>query len=282
MHHDTSTQILLSLYFNDIPQIPFLTAQEEIDLTRKAQKGDSMARKKILEANLRFVISKVKKYRDQTRHLDFSDLIQEGNIGFLHAIDKFDPDAGFRLTTFALFWIRQSVEKAIADTDRTIRSPRHQVEAYFSYAKKRRVLLRTMTSKLTTEQVFDKLGITQKERVIIEDVQRTEQSIDTPLSADRTTTFHDILSHTTDLLNRIDLEKVYTAIISILQKSTSPNSIKRLVVAHRYELLGHKRLPRSEICDLYDITQSKYDRYLREFRNRIMTTKRISDVLHNL
>src|SRR5215203_7263921 len=100
-----------------------LTHQEEIDLSKRAKQGDKAARKRLIEKNLRLVVSIAKKSRG--RGLSFEDLIQEGNIGLMKALEKFDPDRGFRFSTYATWWIRQAVQKAVADKGRTIRVPVH-------------------------------------------------------------------------------------------------------------------------------------------------------------
>ena len=114
------------LYLREIGKIPLLSAEEEMDLARRIVEGDKKAKDKMAEANMRLVVSIAKRYSG--RGLDFLDLIQEGNTGLLRAVEKFDPDKGFKFSTYATWWIRQAITRAIADQARTIRIPVHMVE----------------------------------------------------------------------------------------------------------------------------------------------------------
>ena len=129
------------LYLREIGKIPLLTPEEEADLAERIVKGDKKAKDKMVEANMRLVVSIAKRYGG--RGLDFLDLIQEGNTGLLRAVEKFDPDKGFKFSTYATWWIRQAITRAIADQARTIRIPVHMVETINKVLR--------MTRKLTTE-----------------------------------------------------------------------------------------------------------------------------------
>src|SRR3712207_1440696 len=117
------TPELIPGYFARIDKGQLLTHEEEIDLSKRAKAGDERARQRLVEKNLRLVVSVAKKYRGMG--LPFEDLIQEGNLGLMKAVEKFDPDRGFRLSTYATWWIRQAVQRAVADKGRTIRVPVH-------------------------------------------------------------------------------------------------------------------------------------------------------------
>src|SRR3954454_7609771 len=124
---------LISGYFAQIGKGKLLTHQEEIDLSRRTKKGDRAARKRLIEKNLRLVVSIAKKSRG--RGLPFEDLIQEGNIGLMTAVGKFDSDRGFRFSTYATWWIRQTIQRAVADKGRTIRIPVHMGEMFRKMAR---------------------------------------------------------------------------------------------------------------------------------------------------
>src|SRR5215467_14622680 len=111
------------LYLNEIGYHPLLTKKEEVDLARKSKKGDKIARKKLIEGNLRLVVKIARRYLG--RGLSLSDLIEEGNLGLIHSVEKFDPERGFRFSTYSTWWIRQSIERAIMNQARTIRLPIH-------------------------------------------------------------------------------------------------------------------------------------------------------------
>src|SRR3954469_5982398 len=123
---DPETPELIASYLVKISRDRLLTHPEELELSRRAREGDKRARQRLIEKNLRLVVSVAKKYRGYG--LPFEDLIQEGNIGLMKAVEKYDPDRGFRFSTYATWWIRQAVQRAVADKGRTIRVPVHMNE----------------------------------------------------------------------------------------------------------------------------------------------------------
>jgi len=140
------------LYLREIGKIPLLNAEEELALAQKVVAGDKRAKDKMAEANMRLVVSIAKRYSG--RGLDFLDLIQEGNTGLLRAVEKFDPDKGFKFSTYATWWIRQAITRAIADQARTIRIPVHMVETINKLLRTQR----RMTQELNREPTIDELA----------------------------------------------------------------------------------------------------------------------------
>ncbi len=140
------------LYLREIGKIPLLSAEEELALAQKVVAGDKKAKDKMAEANMRLVVSIAKRYSG--RGLDFLDLIQEGNTGLLRAVEKFDPDKGFKFSTYATWWIRQAITRAIADQARTIRIPVHMVETINKLLRTQR----RMTQELNREPTIDELA----------------------------------------------------------------------------------------------------------------------------
>ncbi|MBF0963704.1 MAG: sigma-70 family RNA polymerase sigma factor, partial [Actinomyces sp.] len=140
------------LYLREIGKIPLLSAEEEMDLARRIVEGDKKAKDKMAEANMRLVVSIAKRYSG--RGLDFLDLIQEGNTGLLRAVEKFDPDKGFKFSTYATWWIRQAITRAIADQARTIRIPVHMVETINKLLRTQR----RMTQELNREPTIEELS----------------------------------------------------------------------------------------------------------------------------
>lgn len=140
------------LYLREIGKIPLLNAEEELELAKKVVAGDKRAKDKMAEANMRLVVSIAKRYSG--RGLDFLDLIQEGNTGLLRAVEKFDPDKGFKFSTYATWWIRQAITRAIADQARTIRIPVHMVETINKLLRTQR----RMTQELNREPTIEELG----------------------------------------------------------------------------------------------------------------------------
>lgn len=149
------TPELIPGYFARIDKGKLLTHREEIELSQRTKAGDTRARKRLTEKNLRLVISVAKKYRGMG--LPFEDLIQEGNLGLMKAIDKFDPDRGYRFSTYATWWIRQAVQRAVADKGRTIRVPVHMGEKIRKMARTYNELSAKLEREPTDEEVAEKL-----------------------------------------------------------------------------------------------------------------------------
>ena len=149
------TPDLIPGYFARIDKGKLLTHEEEINLSRRAKAGDVRARQRLVEKNLRLVVSVAKKYRNMG--LPFEDLIQEGNIGLMKAIDKFDPDRGYRFSTYATWWIRQAVQRSVADKGRTIRVPVHMGEKIRKMARAYNELSAALEREPTDEEVARKL-----------------------------------------------------------------------------------------------------------------------------
>lgn len=151
-YFDDASDDSVRLYLREIGKIPLLSAEEELELAQRVVAGDKRAKDKMAEANMRLVVSIAKRYSG--RGLDFLDLIQEGNTGLLRAVEKFDPDKGFKFSTYATWWIRQAITRAIADQARTIRIPVHMVETINKLLRTQR----RMTQELNREPTIDELA----------------------------------------------------------------------------------------------------------------------------
>lgn len=160
------------MYLREIGKVPLLTQEEELELARKAGEGDKKAKDKLTEANMRLVVSIAKRYGG--RGLDFLDLIQEGNTGLLRAVEKFDPDKGFKFSTYATWWIRQAITRAIADQARTIRIPVHMVETINKVLRTTRRLTQELNREPTNQEIAEAMGM---EADKIEYVMRIKQDI---------------------------------------------------------------------------------------------------------
>ena len=167
------------LYLREIGKIPLLSQEEEMKLARRIVKGDKKAKDKMVEANMRLVVSIAKRYSG--RGLDLLDLIQEGNTGLLRAVEKFDPDKGFKFSTYATWWIRQAITRAIADQARTIRIPVHMVETINKVLRATRKLTQELNREPTVEEIAKEMDM-EPEKVeyvmkIKQDIASLDQSV---------------------------------------------------------------------------------------------------------
>ena len=160
------------LYLREIGKIPLLSSEEEMELARRIVKGDKKAKDKMIESNMRLVVSIAKRYGG--RGLDFLDLIQEGNTGLMRAVEKFDPDKGFKFSTYATWWIRQAITRAIADQARTIRIPVHMVETINKVIRMTRKLTLELNREPTNEEIAKAL---EMETEKVDYVMRIKQDI---------------------------------------------------------------------------------------------------------
>ncbi len=160
------------MYLREIGKIPLLSQEEELELANRALEGDKKAKDKLAEANMRLVVSIAKRYGG--RGLDFLDLIQEGNTGLLRAVEKFDPNKGFKFSTYATWWIRQAITRAIADQARTIRIPVHMVETINKVLRTTRKLTQELNHEPTNEEIAEAMGMDVEK---IEYVMRIKQDI---------------------------------------------------------------------------------------------------------
>ena len=167
------------MYLKEIGKVPLLTAEEEIELAKRMEEGDEEAKKRLAEANLRLVVSIAKRYVG--RGMLFLDLIQEGNLGLIKAVEKFDYRKGFKFSTYATWWIRQAITRAIADQARTIRIPVHMVETINKLVRVSRQLLQELGREPTPEEIAEKMDIpVERVREIIK-ISQEPVSLETPI-----------------------------------------------------------------------------------------------------
>ena len=188
---DNQYKDYIKLYFNDISKIPLLNYEEEKEVARRIKKWDEEAKKKLIESNLRLVISIAKRYLGS--RLTFSDLIQEGNIGLIKAIEKFDPDKEFKFSTYATWWIKQSITKAIADMTRHVRIPVHLIDEINSYNKTYQLLFQKLGREPTSKEIWQKLWFPIKKIKKLEEVIFWNVSLDREVGDEGRDTLADLL-----------------------------------------------------------------------------------------
>ena len=171
----------VQMYLKEIGKIPFITAQEEKELAKKIEKGDEEAKRKLARANLRLVVSIAKKYIGRSPHLTLLDLIQEGNLGLFRAVEKFDWRRGYKFSTYATWWIRQAISRALADQARTIRIPVHMVETLSKYSQVKRRLLQDLGREPLPEEIAAEMGIEVKKVHHLMRISQQAVSLETPV-----------------------------------------------------------------------------------------------------
>ncbi len=186
----------VKMYLKDIGKVPLLTSEEEIDLAKRMLNGDEYAKAKLSEANLRLVVSIAKRYAGRTS-MQFLDLIQEGNIGLLKAVEKFDYTKGFRFSTYATWWIRQSITRAMADQARTIRIPVHMVETIHKLTRVKRQLLQELGRDPTQEEIAKAMDIPEEKVAEIQKIAQEPISIETPVGEEEDSKMSDFIEDET-------------------------------------------------------------------------------------
>ncbi len=179
LYNEVSVDDTVKMYLKDIGRIPLLSAEEELELAKKMSEGDEYAKRKLSEANLRLVVSIAKKYMG--RGMLFLDLIQEGNLGLMKAVEKFDYNKGFKFSTYATWWIRQAITRAIADQARTIRIPVHMVETINKEVRVARRLLQELGREPTPEEIAKEMGIDEEKVREILKIAQDPVSLETPI-----------------------------------------------------------------------------------------------------
>ena len=169
----------VKMYLKDIGKVPLLSADDEIELAKQMMDGSDDAKRSLSEANLRLVVSIAKRYVG--RGMQFLDLIQEGNLGLMKAVEKFDYQKGFKFSTYATWWIRQAITRAIADQARTIRIPVHMVETINKVVRVSRILLQQLGREPTPEEIAKEMGIPEARVIEIQKIAQDPVSLETPI-----------------------------------------------------------------------------------------------------
>lgn len=226
------------LYLSEIGYSPLLTAEEEVHFSRLALKGDAKARARMIESNLRLVVKIARRYTN--RGLALLDLVEEGNLGLIRAVEKFDPERGFRFSTYATWWIRQTIERAIMNQTRTIRLPIHVVKELNSYLRAARELAHTLDHEPTAEDIAEKLDVSVADVTRMLRLNERVTSVDTPMGgSDNDKALVDMLTDNNDYGPEGEMQEndVREHIMTWLENL---NEKQREVLARRFGLLGYE------------------------------------------
>ncbi len=244
----------VKMYLKDIGRIPLLTAEEEVGLARRMQEDDAGARKRLSEANLRLVVSIAKRYVG--RGMLFLDLIQEGNLGLMKAVEKFDYERGFKFSTYATWWIRQSITRAIADQARTIRIPVHMVETINKLTRVQRVLLQEFGREPTPAEIAEKMGVTEERVREIQKIAQDPVSLETPIGEEEDSHLGDFIEDekTTTPSDSVAFSMLKEQLLGVLDTLT-PREEK--VLRLRYGLDDGKPRTLEEVGREFNVTRER-------------------------
>ena len=242
------------MYLKEIGNVPLLSTEEEVALAQRVEAGDESAKKQLIEANLRLVVSIAKKYVG--RGMPFLDLIQEGNMGLMKAVDKFDYSKGFKFSTYATWWIRQAITRGIADTGRTIRVPVHMVETINKTLRMTRTLLQELGREPTPEEVADRLGVPVARVREVLKISRDPVSLDTPIGEEDDSHLGDFIEDDSAL------SPADSAAFSMLREelSTALESLtdrERQVVQLRFGLIDGRARTLEEVGKEFNVTRER-------------------------
>ena len=270
MERESETPELLARYLSHIGRGDLLTHQEEIELSNAAKAGDARARQRLIEKNLRLVVSVAKKYRGYG--LPFEDLIQEGNIGLMKAVEKFDPDRGFRFSTYATWWIRQAVQRAVADKGRTIRVPVHMTEKMRKMGRAFGELLSASGRDPTEEEIAERLGWSVEEVRAATRATPDATSLNKALGAEEgSTELMDVVedahaSETSDtVIQEMETAGLWAAVGRLPERA-------RYVLVRRYGLDGREKSTLADLAEELDLSRERI-RQIQSEAERLLQTE---------
>lgn len=273
------TEDPVRMYLKEIGTVALLTAEEELELAKRKTEGDPIAKEKLIEANLRLVVSIAKRYTG--RGMSFLDLVQEGNLGLIKGVEKFDYTKGYKLSTYATWWIRQSVTRALADHARTIRVPVHMVETINRMSKMQRKLTLELGYEPSTKELADALDMTEDKVLEIMQIAREPASLETPIGEEDDSNLGDFVADNNTVTPEANIESVMLREhIDVLLKDLKDR--EREVIILRFGLRdGHPRTL-EEVGKIFSVTRERIRQIeakaLRKLRNPVRS-KKIKDFL---
>jgi len=264
MHSDSIERVLeqdglaiddpVRMYLKEIGKIELLSQDEEKELAEKMMEGDEAAREKLVVANLRLVVSIAKRYVN--KGMFFLDLIQEGNLGLMKAVEKFDPNMGFKFSTYATWWIRQAITRAIADQARTIRIPVHMVETIHKVSRYQREMIQELGREPTADEIAAKMGMTtDKVREIIK-IAQDPVSLETPIGEEEDSHLGDFIpDEETPTPNDAASQTILREVIEKELETLTPREAK--VIRLRFGLIDGKTRTLEEVGQEFQITRER-------------------------
>ena len=251
----TTDRSSMVIYLEEINRIPLLTREEEVHLASEVKRGSKKAKEKLIKANLRFVVNVAKKYQNQGISLE--DLINEGNLGLITAVDKYDVDRGYHFISYAVWWIKQSILKAISEKSRMIRLPLNRANELLQIEKAKRQIERNKGAEADIDEIADFLAM-EKERVTeVINASKSIASLESPLSSDKDANSIEELMEDSDnegpehaTINRALQESITEALSTLDEREAE-------IIRYRFGLDGAQRLSLKEIGDKYQLTKER-------------------------
>ena len=242
------------MYLKEIGKVPLLSAEEEIELAKRMELGDQEAKKRLAEANLRLVVSIAKRYVG--RGMLFLDLIQEGNLGLIKAVEKFDYAKGFKFSTYATWWIRQSITRGIADKGKTIRVPVHMVETINKTLRMSRNLLQELGREPTSEEIAERLGTTKQKVEEALEISRDPVSMDSPIGEEEDSSLGDFIEDENMLSpsDSADYQMLKKELVNALDTLTDR---ERKVIELRFGLIDGQARTLEEVGKEFKVTRER-------------------------
>lgn len=251
---EAATDDSVKMYLKDIGQVSLLRPEEELELARRMSEGDMEAKNRLSEANLRLVVSIAKRYVG--RGMQFLDLIQEGNLGLMKAVEKFDYTKGFKFSTYATWWIKQSITRAIADQARTIRIPVHMVETINKTGRVSRQLLQTLGREPTTAEIAEKMGLTEEKVIEIQKIAQDPVSLEKPIGEEEDSHLGDFIEDNT---SASPAEKAETRMLKehLLEVLSTLTPRENEVIRKRYGLDDSRPKTLEEVGREFNVTRER-------------------------
>jgi RNA polymerase primary sigma factor len=264
----------LQLFLKDIGKVRLLTAQEEVDLARRIERGDLDAKQKMVESNLRLVVSIAKNYRNQG--LPFLDLIQEGMFGLIRAVEKFEWQRGLKFSTYATWWIRQAVARAIADKARTIRVPVHVVERMQKMHRAERHLWTQLAREPSLDEIANEAGLPLQQAIEVRAAARASTSLDQPIGEQEDAVFGDLVAGEEPLPDEVTERRLQNEALERALESLPERD--RRVLELRYGLRGEEPHTLEHIGRRLGITRERMRQIETESLSRLASLREIEAV----
>ena len=244
----------IKMYLREIGQIPLLSYEEEIEYAQRVLNGEEEAKQKLIESNLRLVVSIAKKHTN--RGLKMLDLIQEGNMGLMKAVEKFEYEKGFKFSTYATWWIRQAITRAIADQGRTIRIPVHMIETINKIKKESRIILQETGKEPTAEELAEKLELPVEKVKSILEMNQDPISLETPVGREEDSELGDFVeddkfANPYDATTRVLLKEQLDEVLKTL------NEREEMVLRYRYGLDDGSQKTLEEVGKIFNVTRER-------------------------